>query len=98
MEKQEIKKTSSPAAGKAIAIVGIVLIIAGIAYALYKRYVIGHTTLTRLATNVYVDALGIVGVILLVVGIALYYRMRTPKTPPPTRSGTAQGSSVGGQK
>jgi flagellar basal body-associated protein FliL len=80
MEKKEVAKKSSSVVGIAVAVVGIVLIIAGVAYALYRRYVIGHTSLTRLASNPIVDALGIIGVILLIVGVALYYRMKTPKS------------------
>lgn len=79
LEKKEVTKKSSPVVGIVVAVVGIILIIAGGGYALYRRYVVGHTSLTRLAVNPIVDALGIVGVILLIVGIALYYRMKTPK-------------------
>jgi uncharacterized membrane protein len=80
LDKKEVKKSSSPTIGIVIAVVGIILMIAGGAYALYRRYVIGHTSLSRLAVNPVVDALVIVGVILLIVGIALYYRMKAPKS------------------
>jgi ABC-type spermidine/putrescine transport system permease subunit II len=96
MDSTKPKNRASPTAGIAVAVVGIILIIAGGAYALYRRYVIGHTSLTKLAVNPIVDALVIVGIILLIVGVALYYRMRTPKSPavPPPAEGTSSSPTT----
>lgn len=72
-----------------VAVVGIISIIAGGGYAIYRRYVVGHTSLLRLAVNPLVDALEIAGVILLILGVALYYRSKSPKTPA-TATGTSE--------
>jgi hypothetical protein len=83
LDNTKTRKRSSFTLGIVVAVVGIILIIAGGGYALYRRYVVGHTSLSRLAVNPLVDALGIAGLILLILGVALYYRKKSPKTPAP---------------
>lgn len=94
MDKKEVKNNSSSTIGIAVAVVGIILIIAGGAYALYRRYVVGHTSLLRLAVNPLVDALGIAGLILLIAGVALYYRRKSLKTPPTASAKTEESSGT----
>lgn len=76
-----------------VAVIGIVLIIAGGSYALYERYVVGGIRLSKLAFNPIVDAFGIVGLALLVVGIAMYYRMKAPQTTSPATQSTSSSSA-----
>lgn len=92
-----MKRSSTPTLGIAVAVVGIVLIIAGGAYALYKRYVVGGTRLTTLAFNPLVDALAVVGLILLIVGVAMYYRMKGQRPVAPTTAQTGSATSGSGQ-
>jgi hypothetical protein len=98
--KQGMKSSSSPTLGVAVAVVGIVLIIAGGAYALYERYVVGGTRLSTLAFNPLVDALAFVGLILLIVGVAMYYRMKNqrPVAPTTTQTGSPTSGSGGASK
>jgi hypothetical protein len=97
---QNSKKSSSPRSGIIVAIIGIILIIAGGSYALYERYIVGGTRLSALAFNPIVDALGVVGVVLLIVGIALYYHMKNQRSATSTTTTTTQtgGASSSSKK
>jgi beta-lactamase regulating signal transducer with metallopeptidase domain len=96
MSGTQSTKKRSAAGGIAMAVVGIILIIAGAGYALYRRYIIGHTTLTKLAVNPIVDLLGIVGVILIIIGIAMYYRMKEKAPKSPAQGGETTTSQMTG--
>ena len=89
MDYTKVRKRSSSTIGIVLAVIGIILIIAGGGYAVYRRYVVGHTSLLRLAVNPLVDALEIAGLIFLILGVALYYRRKSPKTPT-TATGTSE--------
>jgi hypothetical protein len=86
--------------GMIIAIVGIVLVIAGGSYALYERYVVMSAHLSQLIYNPIVYGPGIAGVILLILGIVIYYRMKTPSTTTgiTTTSETAESGQPTGSK
>jgi hypothetical protein len=93
LTEKEVKKKQSTTLGIVVSVVGLILIIAGGGYALYKRYVLGHSSLLHLASNPIVDALGVVGLIVLILGVALYYRARS--TTKPATATTNQSGEMG---
>jgi hypothetical protein len=68
--------TSSSATSLLLSAIGIVLIFAAGAYAIYERYAVRGTHFSALALNPIVDGLGIAGVIVLIAGAAVHYKTR----------------------
>lgn len=69
--------STNPKSGMMVAIVGLLLIIAGGAYALYERYVVNSGRLSQLIFNPVVAGLAVIGLVLLIAGVAMYSRKNT---------------------